>query len=101
MKLLRASIFFFAFLAAISLPFTLWASELSLAIGDQYFRTVTYAGEILLYSLWLQSLLCLGLSIVALAKDRQLKYAATGFLFCSIFLTLAFSMQSLKTLAML
>lgn|GEM_PF-3599270 len=68
--------------------------------GAANWGVVTYARGAALYALWLQSLLCTALSVVALMKVRHWKYLALGLTFCAIFIALGYATSNSSALAM-
>ena len=60
-------------------------------IGQGSWGIFTYAREVVVYSLWLQSLICMALSVASFINGRRLRYLAGGILFATLFLALAYA----------
>jgi hypothetical protein len=65
--------------------------EIQTLLGGEYWRTIAYAREVLVYSVWLQSLICVALSIASFIVGRKWRHLAGGVLFAAIFLALAYA----------
>jgi hypothetical protein len=91
--------FLVALLAIVGVSF-LYESQIYTMAGATNWGVVSYARAAAVYSLWLQSLLCTALSIVALMKVRHWKYLALGITFVAIFIALAYATSNATSLAM-
>jgi hypothetical protein len=77
----------------------LFESQLYNAIGAQW-GIFLFARNIAVYALWLQSLICTALSIVALKNRWHWKYIALGIMFCVLFIALAYATSNTTSMAM-
>ena len=90
-RIYRLSVIVLLALLAVLLPSLIWERELLASIGDDWWGTVTYARDVLVHSLWLQSLICTALSIVGMINGRQRRYLAGACTFSIIFVILAYA----------
>lgn len=60
-------------------------------IGQGNWGIFSYAREVVVYSLWLQSLICMALSVASFINARRLRYLAGGVFFATLFLALAYA----------
>jgi hypothetical protein len=61
------------------------------ALGHANWSIFSYARQVVVYSLWLQSLICIALSVASFMNARRLRYIAGGVLFTAIFLFIAYA----------
>jgi hypothetical protein len=60
-------------------------------IGQGNWGIFSYAREVLVYSLWLQSLICAALSVASFINARHWRYLAGSVAFALLFLVLAYA----------
>ena len=85
-RIYRLSVILLVALLGLLLPSIIWENQLIEFDGGNWWGTISYARDVLLYSLWLQSLICTTLSVVGLVNQRQRRYLAGACVFCVIFL---------------
>ena len=96
----RVSVGFLVVLLAIVGASLLYENQIYTMAGATNWGVVSYARAAAIYSLWLQSLLCTALSVVALMKVRHWRYLALGITFVAIFIALAYATSNATALAM-
>ncbi len=87
----RLSVVLLFALLGLLLPSIIWEGQLATSVGADWWGTVAYARDVLLCSLWLQSLICTALSIVGMVSQRQRRYLPGACAFCLLFLVLAYA----------
>ncbi|MDB5035696.1 MAG: hypothetical protein JWQ98_2937 [Chlorobi bacterium] len=95
----RLSIALLVLMLAIAGSAFLFENQLYGLIGGQW-GTFLFARNIAVYALWLQSLICTVLSIVALKTRWHWKYIALGVMFCVLFIALAYATSNATSMAM-
>ena len=91
LPLYKVSTLFLLALLSVSAGAFYFEVEIQALLGGEYWSTVAYAREVLVYSVWLQSLICVALSIASFIVGRKWRYLAGGVLFAAIFLALAYA----------
>jgi len=87
----RISVILLCILLVAVVSSIVWETQIVMLIGEGSWGTVDYAREILIHALWLQSLVCTALSVVALINRRNLKYLAGACASCMLFIVLAYA----------
>jgi len=94
LNLYKLSVITLCILVAAAIGSFLIEGSLTGAMDHSSWSIFLYAREVIVYSLWLQSLICAALSIASFINARHWRYLAGSVFFGIIFIALAFATSS-------